>query len=60
MAKEYGIPVDEILTTYVCKKCSGYQVKPYAGEDQECPACYPEKTQVTTSVGFGVSEATVK
>jgi len=56
LAKEYGVPVDEILTTYVCKKCSGYQVKPYAGENQQCPACYPEKTQVTTSVGFGVSE----
>ena len=46
----------EILTTYVCKKCNGYQIKPYSGEDQQCPACYPEKSQVTTSVGFGITE----
>ena len=56
LAKEYGVPVREILTTYVCKKCNGYQIKPYAGEDQQCPACYPEKSQVTTSVGFGITE----
>jgi len=56
LAKEYGIPKEEILTTYVCKKCYGYQVKPYNGEDQQCPACYPENSQVTTSVGFGVTE----
>ena len=56
LAKEYGIPREEILTTYVCKKCSGYQIKPYSGEDQQCPACHPEKSQVTTSVGFGITE----
>ena len=56
LAKEYGIPKEEILTTYVCKKCSSYEVKVYTGEDQNCKHCGSEKSQVTTSVGFGVTE----
>ena len=56
LAKEYGISESEILTTYVCKKCSGSKVKAYTGEDQTCETCGAEKSQVTTSVGFGVTE----
>ena len=55
-AKEYGVPVSEILTTYVCKKCGDFQVKPYNGEDKDCPLCGSSKSQVTTSVGFGITE----
>ena len=56
IAKEYDISPEEILTTYVCKKCNRYQIKKYGGEDQNCPLCNSEKSQVTTSVGFGVRE----
>ena len=56
LAKEYGISLDEILTTYICKKCGEYQIKPYKGEDQNCPYCLSEKTQITTGVGCGVRE----
>ena len=56
LAKEYGIDESEILTTYVCKKCLQYQIKPYKGEDQNCELCGSEKSQVTTSVGFGITE----
>ena len=57
LAKEYGVPHEEILTTYVCKKCTKYQVKVYSGEEQNCPYCGNEKMQVTTGVGFGVRES---
>jgi hypothetical protein len=56
IAAEYGISPKEILTTYVCKACNRYQVKKYTGEGQNCPYCNTEKTQVTTSVGFGIRE----
>ena len=56
MAEEYGIDKSEILTTYVCKKCGDYEVKKYDGEDENCPRCGAEKSQVTTSVGFGIRE----
>ena len=56
LAAEYGIDPEEILTTYVCRKCSQYQIKKYTGEEQNCPYCKNEKAQVTTSVGYGVRE----
>ena len=56
LAKEYGIDKAEILTTYACKKCANYQIKTYNGEDQDCPLCGQAKSQVTTNVGFGVTE----
>ena len=56
IGKEYGIDPEEILTTYVCGKCSKYQVKKYSGEGQNCSWCGGEKSQVTTNVGRGVRE----
>jgi len=56
IATEYGISPEEILTTYVCKKCGGYQIKKYSGEDQNCSCCGNGKSQVTTNVGYGVRE----
>ena len=56
LAEEYGINREEILTTYVCRKCNQYQIKKYTGEDQNCPHCKGEKSQVTTNVGCGVRE----
>jgi len=56
LAEEYGIDKSEILTTYVCKKCGDYEVKKYDGEDQNCSRCGTVKSQVTTSVGFGIRE----
>ena len=56
LATEYGIKKEEILTTYVCRKCSQYEIKEYKGEDQNCARCGSEKSQVTTNVGCGVRE----
>ena len=56
LAAEYDITPEEILTTYACKGCHQYQVKKYSGEDQNCPHCHSQKSQVTTSVGFGIRE----
>ena len=57
LAEEYGIDKSEILTTHVCKECGGYEVKKYENEEQNCPHCSREKSQVTTSVGCGVRES---
>jgi hypothetical protein len=56
IAAEYNISTEEILTTYVCRKCRKYQIKKYSGEEQDCSGCGNKKSQVTTSVGFGVTE----
>ena len=56
MADEYKIDKNRILTTYVCKSCKDYQIKPFTGHDQKCPYCGDEKGMVTTGTGFGVTE----
>jgi glycosyltransferase involved in cell wall biosynthesis len=56
LAAEYGVNKNEILTTYVCKSCLKYEVKPFTGHDQNCKHCKTEKSQITTGPGLGVSE----
>jgi len=56
LAEEYGINNQEILTTYVCKNCGNYEIKPFSGQDLNCKFCKAEKSQITTNVGLGVSE----
>lgn len=56
LAKEYGVPEAEILTTYICHQCSEYQVKSFIGEKQDCPYCLARGSQFTTAPRKGVSE----
>ena len=56
LAQEYQIDPREILTTYICKNCGSYEVKPFQGQDLNCRFCNSEKSQITTNVTLGVSE----
>jgi len=56
LAVEFGVNAKEILTTYICKNCGEYEVKPFAGQDLNCKYCGTEKSQTTTNVGLGVTE----
>lgn len=56
LADEYGIDKSLILTTYVCKSCGRYEVKPFVGHDLDCKHCFSQKSQITTGPGLGVSE----
>ena len=56
LAQEYNINLNEILTTYICKNCGEYEVKPFHGQDVNCRFCGAEKSQTTTNVGIGVTE----
>jgi len=56
LAKEYNIDFREILTTYICKNCGNYEIKPFHGQDVNCRFCGSEKSQTTTNVGIGVTE----
>lgn len=57
LLEEKGIDNNDILTTYFCKNCKKYQVKPFAGQEVDCPLCGGQKTQVTTNITDGVNEA---
>jgi glycosyltransferase involved in cell wall biosynthesis len=56
LADEYGIDKREILTTYICKNCLEYEIKPFFGHDLNCKYCKSEKSQITTGVGLGINE----
>lgn len=56
LAQEYNINLHEILTTYICKSCGEYEIKPFHGQDVNCRFCGAEKSQTTTNVGIGVTE----
>lgn len=56
LALEHKIPMQDILTTYVCSQCHSYGVQEYAGEPIDCPHCKKEKSYGTTMPGNGVSE----
>jgi glycosyltransferase involved in cell wall biosynthesis len=65
LVENFGIDPKEILTTYVCKHCRGYEVKTFHELDKagkvkivgkDCPHCSAKETQVTTGVNLGVSE----
>lgn len=57
LADEIGVNKSEIITTYVCKSCKSYHINNFIGQDVKCPACQEDKSCVTTSVGYGVSES---
>ena len=57
IAKEYGVPKEEILVTHVCKSCGEFELKPFEKEHTECRSCGNKEGLVTTGVNLGVSEA---
>ena len=44
------------MTTYICKNCNNYEVKPFQGHDLDCRLCGAQKSQITTGVGLGINE----
>jgi hypothetical protein len=57
LASEIGVNPQEILTTYICKNCGQYEIKPFIGQDLNCKYCGAEKSQTTTNVGLGITES---
>ena len=56
LLQEKGISVHDVLTTYICSKCSAYQVRPFSGHGQHCKSCGSQGTVNTTNTNKGVSE----
>lgn len=56
MANHYGVKLDDILCTYVCKSCGQWIVNPYKGEDLDCPYCKASKSMITANIVNGVPD----
>ena len=56
LAVEKDISPNDILTTHFCRKCLQYQIKPFKGQEKDCPLCGGAKSQSTINVQYGVDE----
>lgn len=56
MASYYGVNLDDILCTYVCKTCGQWHINPYKGEDLDCPYCGAKKSMITANIVNGVRD----
>ena len=55
MAGFYGLSSEDILCTYSCKACGKWWVRPYGGEDIDCPHCAAQKSGITVNIQQGVA-----
>ena len=56
LLQEKDINPQDVLTTYVCSKCSCYEARPFSGQEQYCKRCGSQRTLNTTNTSKGVSE----
>ena len=56
LLQEKNIRPHDVLTTYICSKCSAYEVRPFSGHGQHCKRCGSQGTVNTTNTGKGVNE----
>lgn len=57
LIKDAGIENSEVLTTYFCKSCKRFEVKPFVGQKIKCRYCGAKDTVETTNISDGVSES---
>lgn len=55
-AKQYMVPEENILCTYICKETNRYFIMPFKGQDIENPITN-KKTLITTNVAIGVTDS---
>jgi len=55
-AKQYSVPEENILCTYICKETYKYFILPYKGQDIENPIT-KRKTLITANVSIGVTDS---
>ncbi len=53
---EHEIDPSLVLTTHYCDKCNNYEIKPFAGQNTDCPLCGSKGSQQTAQITRGVNE----
>ena len=56
LIKDKNLDPNDILTTYYCRECRQWEIRPFIGLDQDCPLCGSKKSYSTCSITQGVSE----
>lgn len=60
LIKDKGVDPNDILTTYYCKECRQWEIRPFFGHDQDCPLCGAKKSYSTCSISHGVTEEDIR
>ena len=56
LLKEKNIDPNDVLTTYFCKQCNKYSIKPFVGQNIKCDYCQHPNACETTNIKNGVNE----
>jgi glycosyltransferase involved in cell wall biosynthesis len=56
LLKEKEIDANDVLTTYFCKQCNKYNVKPFIKQNIKCDYCQHPKSCETVNIKNGVNE----
>ncbi len=56
LIKERGISNDDVLTTYYCKACRQYEIRPFCGQPIDCPICGAKNSFETSNIIHGPHE----
>lgn len=57
LIQEKGIDPNDVLTTYYCRSCRGYEIRPFMGQPLDCPLCGAKQSFNTTDIMHGVGES---
>lgn len=57
--QDKGVDPNDVLTTYYCKACREWEVRPFFGLNQDCPHCGSQKSFDTCSIVNGVDDKTI-
>jgi glycosyltransferase involved in cell wall biosynthesis len=56
LIKEKNIELNKVLTTYFCKNCFQYHIKPFQNQGIQCGYCKHPNACETTNIKYGVNE----
>lgn len=55
LVTDLGLKREDVLTTYFCKKCDEWEVKPFEGEGRPCRFCSAPNEQFTAGINSTIS-----
>lgn len=56
LIKDKEIDPNDVLTTYYCRACRQWGIRPFFGLNQDCPHCQGKNTYSTCDIVHGVSD----
>jgi glycosyltransferase involved in cell wall biosynthesis len=57
LMREKNIAAEDVYTTYFCKNCKQYEIRPFSGQDLNCGYCGGARSVSTTNIAHGVNES---